>query len=165
MKRRIFALLISSVVLFTGCAGMADSMDKPTPSATSSFDKESANKLKSSILLELDGYDVNVSAFDSDDDGRLDVHVTVHGGITIDKYIFGMVAEKTMKIVKSDLEYCTEEIGCVEITGIGNERVIRWTTFDLSTGDFSDVPHDPAGFYKKNDMTLQEVLSYCEYSK
>ena len=165
MKRVLFALLAGVVLALSGCSGVTVSTDSPvSTSATSdAIDREAAKKLEAAIRLSLGGYDVTVSASDDNDDGKLDVLVTVSGGITISEYSFGMVANETMKAVNSDLHYYPGEIGEIKIYGYGNERVISWRTSNLLTGDFLDIQKDPAKSRKITDATLSDVLNYCEY--
>ena len=166
--------LLSTVICFgfllgtlSSCATNNDSSTYRSPSTeintSVTIDRVAADRLSAAIKLALDGYDVSVSTLDIGNDGKLDVSVTIRGGNTLYKYIYGFVVDKTMKEINREPKYYQKEIGLVTINGTSEERAFRWTTTNLSSGTFVDSGGAVYGLKKYDDMTFEKVLEYCEY--
>ena len=162
MKRRTLIFLVASILLFVGCdlAPVSQSSPRSTP-MISSIDKEATKELETAILQALDGYDILV--YTSEKDEKLTIDVTISGGISIDEYIYGMVVDESMKVINSGIYYNTDEIGNVNITGYGDERIIFWRSDNLQTGDFLDAPKSPSKTQHIPNATISDVLEYCKY--
>ena len=168
MKRSILVLslfLITALFALVSCASNSSSTEiSPVDTNESNALENSGQWLKTVIQQSLSGYDVSVNVSKLEDDSdRFEVVVYVYGGVSIDEYIYGMVADKTMEAVNSEFNELRDDIDRVEIVGSGDERVLKWVTTNLSTGPFWDVPRDPSKIAKKPDASLSDILSYCKY--
>lgn len=126
---------------------------------TSAFDQVSG-----AVESALDGYDVIATTTSEGD--TVNIHISVRGGKTIDKYVFGFTVYKSKEAILSVLsDEELRKIGNIYIRGTSESRTISWTTADMKNGLFIDMQLDSNNISKSDEsMKYDDVLNYCGYN-